>query len=162
MSQPVEKVTRSVSEGRWVVKLSRNTSLAHAAGYFRTFVQRADKAARTGPTQLFGHFSKQQNSTKGRIMTAISTPAQVSVFTSPLAINAVLVGNTLKDNGISATVVESNGAFVGTLFAPSEVFVPLADEVRARRLVEIDETFHLEQPVTNSLNDQSFGGSVPR
>lgn len=95
-------------------------------------------------------------------MTAISTPAQVSVFTSPLAINAVLVGNTLKDNGISATVVESNGAFVGTLFAPSEVFVPLADEVRARRLVEIDETFHLEQPVTNSLNDQSFGGSVPR
>ena len=69
-------------------------------------------------------------------MTAINSTTHVSVFTSPLALNAVLIGNRLKDNGILATVAESKRMSDGTSRIPIEVFVPLADEVRARQLVE--------------------------
>jgi len=87
-------------------------------------------------------------------MSLVDNTSQVCVFTSTLALNAVMVGNTLRENGIPATVIESNGPFAGSLFTPSEVLVSVEDEARARKLVEVDTTFHLQESEMDS-GDQS-------
>lgn len=75
-------------------------------------------------------------------MSSSGVQPRVAVFSSTRALDAVMIGQVLHDHGIHSDVVESNGPFSGSLFAPSEVLVHREDEGRARVLIEQEELRH--------------------
>jgi hypothetical protein len=84
-------------------------------------------------------------------MAVINGASLISVYTSPLAVDAELVRNMLVTKGVRATVMPSNGPFSGLLVAPSEVLVWQNDEARARTLIEQAETRHHERVEREAL-----------
>ena len=63
----------------------------------------------------------------------------VSVYQAANVTEAYLVHNLLVDAGIAAEVSEENEPFAGLPVVPPDVLVKVADEARARAIVEVYE-----------------------
>ena len=78
-------------------------------------------------------------------MTTQSPDSLVTVYSTPLPFDAVLVKSMLADEGIPGFVEDTNVPFAGLSAMPCHVMVEREHEPLARKLIEEHEAKHLER-----------------
>lgn len=78
-------------------------------------------------------------------MTTQSPNALVTVYSTPLPFDAVLVKSMLADEGIPSFVEDTNVPFAGLSALPCHVMVEREYESLARKLIEEHEEKHRER-----------------